>query len=208
MDWELSSVRIHGWIKKKYVESHIVYMYCTYAVYVCFYVCYVCTYSYTHIYMHVAYKYTQTHTNTHTLSIRVEKIRDTRETRIYTTRSECQQYMCLAVSMRNTCSAYHTCHTTTKRTRAFFVSIFRSLIWPINLTTRKELVHIVFQQGKTYTIAIFTGPIIIFIFVTRAVVMSDNFSNIRRAPSVRRSCNQRKTRPSIDDVLPTGALCC
>lgn len=26
MDWELSSVRIHGWIKKKYVESHIVYV--------------------------------------------------------------------------------------------------------------------------------------------------------------------------------------
>lgn len=70
------------------------------------------------------------------------------------------------------------------------------------LTTRKELVHIVFQQGKTYTIAIFTGPIVIFIYVTRAVVMFDNFSNIRRAPSVRRSCNQRKTRPSTTYCQP------
>lgn len=45
-----------------------------------------------------------------------------------------------------------------------------------------------------------------FIFITRTNnFIFDNLSNIRRALPMRGSCN-RRTRPPIDDALPTGAL--
>lgn len=176
MDWELSSVRIHGWIKKKYVESHIVYMYCTYAC-ACMYAFMYATYVHIHIhiYMHVAHKYTQTHTNTHTLSIRVEKISDTRETRIYTTTQRTPTTnMCLSHSF-DAEYVQRVSHVPRlpKEHVLFLFQFFRSLMlhrpneFFFFFTTRKELVHIVFQQGKTYTIAIFTGPIVIYSFSLR-----------------------------------------
>lgn len=83
---------------------------------------------------------------------------DTRETRMRTnhvTSRACQVLMRIR-------AAPITRATTTKRTRAFFVSIFRSLWCSLtyrDLTTRKNA-YIVFQhEGKTYIpIAMFTRP--------------------------------------------------
>lgn len=156
MDWELSSVRIHGWIKKKYVESHIV-LYVLY-VYLCMHACFMyATCIHIHMYTHAAYKcIQQTHTNTHTLSIRVEKIGHAWNARSHDT--WLQRCMCITCFYANTCAARITRATATKRTRAFFVLIFRSLMlrWPTDLNMRKGHTYIVFQEKEKHIpIAVF-----------------------------------------------------
>lgn len=150
MDWELSSVRIHGWIKKKYVESHIV-LYVLY-VYLCMHACFMyATCIHIHMYTHAAYKcIQQTHTNTHTLSIRVEKIGHAWNARSHDT--WLQRCMCITCFYANTCAARITRATATKRTRAFFVLIFRSLMlrWPTDLNMRKGHTYIVFQEKEKH----------------------------------------------------------
>lgn len=115
-------------------------------VYACMFMYATCIHIHIHMYTHAAYKcIQQTHTNTHTLSIRVEKIGHAWNARSHDT--WLQRCMCITCFYANTCAARITRATATKRTRAFFVLIFRSLMlhWPIDLNMRKEHTYIVFQ---------------------------------------------------------------
>lgn len=162
MDWELSSVRIHGWIKKKVRWiTHRMYVMC---VYMYMYAWTLCVSANVRIYTYICINNThQTCMRTQNTYINTQyryawKRSDTRETRMRTnhvTSRACQVLMRIR-------AAPITRATTTKRTRAFFVSIFRSLWCSLtyrDLTTRKNA-YIVFQhEGKTYIpIAMFTRP--------------------------------------------------
>lgn len=127
---------------------------------------------------------------------------DTRETRMRTnhvTSRACQVLMRIR-------AAPITRATTTKRTRAFFVSIFRSLWCSLtyrDLTTRKNA-YIVFQhEGKTYIPHRHVHETFVF-FMRITIITFKILSKSHAFHITRRTCN-KKTRPPID-VLPISAL--